>query len=79
MFERLIPLIDEENLNKIKNTKILLVGIGGVGGLTLECLVRSGFENITIIDGDTIDESNLNRQLITNKENINHFKVDITK
>lgn len=76
MFKRLIPLIGEENLNKIKNTKILLVGIGGVGGLTLECLVRSGFENITIIDGDTIDESNLNRQLITNKENINHFKVD---
>ena len=76
MFERLIPLIGEENLNKIKNTKILLVGIGGVGGFTLECLVRSGFENITIIDGDTIDESNLNRQLITNKENINHFKVD---
>ena len=76
MFERLIPLIGEENLNKIKNTKILLVGIDGVGGFTLECLVRSGFENITIIDGDTIDESNLNRQLITNKENINHFKVD---
>ena len=76
MFERLIPLIGKENLNKIKNTKILLVGIGGVGGFTLECLVRSGFENITIIDGDTIDESNLNRQLVTNKENINHLKVD---
>ena len=55
MFDRFIPLIGEENLKKIKNTNILLIGIGGVGGFTLEALVRSGFQNITIIDGDTID------------------------
>lgn len=74
MFERLIPLIGEDNLKKIQNAKILLVGIGGVGGFTLEALVRSGFQNITIIDGDTIEESNLNRQIITNKENIGKEK-----
>ena len=76
MFERLIPLIGENNLKKIENTKILLVGIGGVGGFTLEALVRSGFKNITIIDGDTIEESNLNRQIITNQDNISKDKVD---
>ena len=76
MFDRLIPLIGEENLKKIKNTRILLVGIGGVGGFTLEALVRSGFENITIIDGDTIDQSNLNRQIITNEKNIDKIKVE---
>ncbi len=74
MFDRLIPLIGEENLKKIKNTNILLIGIGGVGGFTLEALVRSGFQNITIIDGDTIDESNLNRQIITNNKNIGNLK-----
>lgn len=76
MFDRLIPLIGEDALKKVKHTKILLVGIGGVGGFTLECLVRSGFENITIIDGDTIDKSNLNRQIITNKNNIDKIKVE---
>lgn len=76
MFERLIPLIGENNLKKIQDTKILLVGIGGVGGFTLEALVRSGFKNITIIDGDTIEESNLNRQIITNQDNISKDKVD---
>ncbi len=76
MFERLIPLIGENNLKKIENTKILLVGIGGVGGFTLEALVRSGFKNITIIDGDTIEESNLNRQIITNQDNISKDKTD---
>ena len=76
MFERLIPLIGTTNLEKIKNTKILLVGIGGVGGFTLEALVRTGFLNITIIDGDIIEESNLNRQIITNQENIGNLKVE---
>ena len=76
MFERLISLIGENNLKKIQDTKILLVGIGGVGGFTLEALVRSGFKNITIIDGDTIEESNLNRQIITSKENIGKDKTD---
>ena len=75
MFERMIPLIGEDYLNKIKNTKILLVGIGGVGGFTLETLIRSGFSNITIVDGDVIDESNLNRQILTNEENISKPKV----
>ena len=76
MFERLIPLIGTTNLEKIKNTKILLVGVGGVGGFTLEALVRTGFLNITIIDGDIIEESNLNRQIITNQENIGNLKVE---
>ena len=76
MFERLISLIGTDNLEKIESMKILLVGIGGVGGFTLEALVRTGFVNITIVDGDTIDESNLNRQIITNTNNIGHSKVE---
>lgn len=75
MFDRLIALIDESNYNKIKQQKILLIGVGGVGSYALETLVRNGFTNITIIDYDKIDITNLNRQLITNNQNIGHSKV----
>lgn len=76
MFDRLINLIGIDNLNKIKNSRILLVGVGGVGGFTLEALVRSGIKNITIIDGDVIAKSNLNRQIITSNNNIGSKKVN---
>ncbi|MBE6140769.1 MAG: tRNA threonylcarbamoyladenosine dehydratase [Firmicutes bacterium] len=75
MNERTISLIGENNLEKIRTKKILIVGIGGVGGICLETLVRSGFLNITIIDGDKFSESNLNRQIISNRTNINKSKV----
>lgn len=75
MFDRLIALIDESNYNKIKQQKVLLVGVGGVGSYALETLVRNGFTSITIIDFDKIDITNLNRQLITNNQNIGHSKV----
>ena len=70
MFDRLISLIGRENVDKISKTNIAIVGIGGVGGFALEALVRCGIKNITIFDGDIIDISNLNRQIITNWENI---------
>ena len=75
--ERLEKLIGLPNLVKVKNLSILIIGIGGVGGYTLESLVRSGVNNITIVDGDTIDETNLNRQIITNINNIGESKVEI--
>ncbi len=76
MFNRLIALVGRENLEKIKKKKVLIIGIGGVGGYALEALVRSGINNITIIDYDKIEESNLNRQIITNQNNIGNFKVE---
>ena len=75
MFERLIELIGEDKFKEIQSKKILLVGVGGVGSYALEALVRNGFNNITIVDYDTIALSNLNRQLITNSHNIGNSKV----
>lgn len=74
--ERFEALIGTEKLNAIKSLNILIVGIGGVGGYTLESLVRSGIENIRVVDFDTIDSSNLNRQILTNTENIGKLKTD---
>lgn len=79
MFERTLQIIDKNVFNTVQTKKILLVGVGGVGGFALEALVRLGFTNITIIDHDAIDETNLNRQIITNKENIGKLKVQVAK
>lgn len=52
-----------EDFEKLQNAKVLLLGVGGVGSFCLDCLVRSGVEAITIVDFDTFDESNQNRQM----------------
>ncbi len=76
MFERTEMLIGEENLNKLINASVTIIGIGGVGGSALECLVRSGVGNITIIDSDNFTLSNLNRQVISDVNNMGKSKVE---
>ena len=75
MLERTNMLINDNKLDKFINSNILLVGVGGVGGACFEALVRMGIKNITIIDGDTFSLSNLNRQLLSNRNNIGVSKV----
>lgn len=75
MFERLITLIGEDNVNKLKKANILIVGLGGVGGYALETLVRSGIYNLTIVDGDIVELSNLNRQIISKRDVIGRPKA----
>ncbi len=75
MFDRTISLIGLENYNKIKNSNILVLGAGGVGGYAIESLIRSGIENITIVDYDDIDISNINRQVIALNKNVGSKKV----
>lgn len=77
--ERTIMAVDNEKYKKIINSHIVLVGVGGVGGATLECFARFGIKKITIIDFDTIDETNLNRQIISTVDNIGKYKVDVAK
>ena len=73
---RLEKMIDSNKLEKIKNTSVLIIGIGGVGGNALEAIVRMGVNNIIIVDNDIIDITNLNRQLISLRSNIGEYKVD---
>lgn len=79
MFERLVPLVGQDNLEKLSKVKVLLVGVGGVGGTCLDAMVRSGIKNITIMDGDTFDVSNLNRQVLCTLDAIGCLKVDVAK
>ena len=62
-FQRCQMLFGEENFAKIQEAKILILGVGGVGSYALDCLWRSGVSDITILDYDSYDETNQNRQI----------------
>ena len=79
MFDRTALLIGKNNLDRINKLKVLVIGVGGVGGYVVETLVRSGVMNITIVDYDVIDITNINRQIIANKDNIGTYKVTAWK
>lgn len=79
MFDRLEKLIGKDKLELIKSKRIILFGLGGVGGYVCEMLIRSGIQNITIVDMDTIDTTNLNRQIIALHSSVGLYKVDVMK
>ena len=79
MFDRLELLIGKDNLDKIKTKNILVVGVGGVGGNAVTSLIRSGIENITIVDFDKVDVSNINRQEVAYLSTIGRSKVKVLK
>lgn len=58
-----IKLLLKDEFSKLENAKVILLGVGGVGSFCLDCLYRSGVKEITIVDFDTYDESNQNRQM----------------
>ncbi|KYJ87733.1 tRNA threonylcarbamoyladenosine dehydratase [Sulfurovum riftiae] len=62
-FERCRMLFGEEDFEKLQKAKILILGVGGVGSYALDCLYRSGVQDITILDYDMYDETNRNRQI----------------
>ena len=79
IFDRTIALFGQENFNKLAKTKILIFGIGGVGGYTVEALARAGIQNFCLVDGDDISESNINRQIIATTKTVGLAKVDVMK
>ncbi|MGC4129296.1 MAG: tRNA threonylcarbamoyladenosine dehydratase [Bergeyella sp.] len=75
--ERTELLIKEEGIEKLKNAKILVVGLGGVGSFAAEFLARAGVGNMMIVDGDVVDITNINRQLPALHSTIGRHKVDV--
>lgn len=78
MLDRLEILIGDKT-KTLKQKTILLLGLGGVGGHAFETLLRSGIGTIIVVDNDVIDETNLNRQLLSTNKNIGQYKVDEAK
>ncbi len=72
-------LIGKENIERLASARVAVFGVGGVGGFTVEALVRSGIGHIELIDHDTVALSNLNRQIIATQDTIGRDKVDVMK
>ena len=78
-FSRFISQIGIDNFNKLTNKKVMIFGIGGVGGHVAEALARSGIQHLVLIDSDTVEESNINRQIIAAYDTIGKPKVELMK
>lgn len=77
--ERLRYLIGTQNLEILAKKRVMICGIGGVGSFTAEALARSGIGTLILVDKDIVDITNLNRQLMTTKQNIGRSKVEVLK
>ncbi len=76
-FNRIEKLLGKEAVEKLNRCHVLVVGLGGVGSYALESLIRSGIGNLTIADFDTVDITNLNRQLETLSGNVGKKKTEV--
>ena len=78
-FFRTSLVIGEENIHKLNNSKVWVFGCGGVGGYAVEALVRAGVGHICVVDMDTVDVTNINRQIIAAHSTIGEAKVEVMK
>ncbi len=78
-FSRTEILFGDEAMQRLKNARVAVFGIGGVGGYVVEALARSGVGSLDIIDNDTVALSNLNRQIIATHSTIGMYKTDAAK
>lgn len=76
-FDRLEMLIGKDNLEVLSSKTVLVLGVGGVGGFVVESLARSGIGTLILVDFDTVDETNINRQIIAFNSTIGMKKVDV--
>ena len=78
-FSRSEVLLGEKVMHELQNKRVILFGVGGVGSWCAEALVRTGLAHLTIVDGDVVQESNVNRQLPATRETIGQPKVEALK
>ncbi|MBR2835396.1 MAG: tRNA threonylcarbamoyladenosine dehydratase [Coriobacteriales bacterium] len=78
-FSRTEMLLGEDALKKLANSRVIVFGIGGVGGYVVEALARSGVGALDVVDKDTVDITNINRQIIATTATVGIPKVDVAK
>ena len=79
IFQRTELLIGKENLEKLQNSHVIVFGVGGVGGFVIEALARAGVGELSIVDFDTVDITNLNRQIIALQNTIGKLKNSVMR
>ena len=79
LFSRTTLLIGDEAMQRIAETRVILFGVGGVGSWCAESLIRSGIRHLTIVDADTVQITNINRQLPATTQTLGQPKVDVLK
>ena len=72
-------LLGDAAMERLKNARVAIFGVGGVGGYVVEALARSGVGELDIIDNDTVALSNINRQIIALHSTVGQYKVDAAK
>ncbi len=78
MLERSTPLLGEDGIEKLNKSSVIVFGVGGVGSWCAEALARSGVGKITVVDGDTVSDSNRNRQLVALSSTVGAAKVEVS-
>ncbi|MDE5605464.1 MAG: tRNA threonylcarbamoyladenosine dehydratase [Eubacterium sp.] len=78
-FSRSIGLLGEEGMEKLKQSTVIIFGVGGVGSYAAEALARAGVGSITVVDNDVVDMTNINRQLIALHSTVGMDKVAVSK
>lgn len=78
-FDRTIRLVGEEGQARLLRAKVALFGLGGVGSYALEALVRAGIGEMLLVDGDAVEETNLNRQLIATRATLGQPKSEVAR
>lgn len=78
-FSRTELLLGKEAMKALKEARVAVFGIGGVGGYTVEALARSGIGTFDLIDNDRVCLTNINRQIIATRKTIGQYKVDVMK
>ena len=78
-FSRTALLLGKDSINALNDKRVIIFGIGGVGGSALEALTRSGVGNIDIVDDDKVCLTNINRQLFALISTVGKYKVDVAK
>ena len=76
MYDRALPLFGEAGMAKLRSSRVILFGAGGVGGSCAEALVRGGIGSLTIVDGDVYTPSNLNRQRFATSRTLGKNKAE---
>lgn len=79
IFNRTLMMLNESQKQNLFSKSIIVFGVGGVGGAVAHLLARAGIQNLTLVDFDKIDITNINRQLVANTDNIGKIKVEELK